>query len=176
MKDEIIKIGRIFKPHGLTGELKVAVEEEYVADMLNTGVVFILQQGKPAPFFVEYLKEGSNSRIKIEDISSPEAAMKISSKDLFMRESDISKKVEKEGNEELEPEDLVGFLISEVNDGELGEIVSVLELPSQYMAVVIIEEKEVLIPLHEVYIQALDPDEKTILLELPEGLLDLNKG
>jgi 16S rRNA processing protein RimM len=46
-------------------------------------------------------------------------------------------------------------------------------MPQQEIAVVVYQNKEVLIPLNEKLIVSIDEDKKVILMDLPEGLLTL---
>ena len=47
------------------------------------------------------------------------------------------------------------------------------EFPQQLMAVVMIDERERLIPLSEQLISSIDKQKKLITMELPEGLLEI---
>ena len=69
--------------------------------------------------------------------------------------------------------DLIGFTAEDLHKGKLGEILEVQEFPQQFLATIIYQEKEVLIPLNEAFILDMNMKGKTISLDLPEGLLDL---
>ena len=47
------------------------------------------------------------------------------------------------------------------------------EYPQQFVATVMYKETEILFPLNEDFIVEFDEDEKTLTLDLPEGLLDI---
>jgi 16S rRNA processing protein RimM len=49
----------------------------------------------------------------------------------------------------------------------------IIEQPHQLLCRIEINEKEVLIPLHEDTIRKIDKKLKQVIVELPEGLLDI---
>ena len=70
-------------------------------------------------------------------------------------------------------QDLKGFTATDETEGLLGEITAVNEFPQQFVATVVFKEKEVLFPLNEDMIVKIDQDLKTLVVNLPEGLIDL---
>lgn len=64
-------------------------------------------------------------------------------------------------------------LLVDQNAGEIGHITEVLEMPQQEMAAVQYQGREVLIPLNEQFIIEVDHATQKVLMDLPEGLLNL---
>ncbi|MCB0518974.1 MAG: 16S rRNA processing protein RimM [Lewinellaceae bacterium] len=172
MKDQLVAIGFTKKTHGAGGEVKVVVKEEYLEDFLEADVVFIPLQGKPAPFFLEHVREAGDLLAKFEEIDSPSAAASITSKELFLREQDLHHFFEIPA-EELHFSVLKGYELVDEEKGSIGQILDIVELPQQELAQVVAGGKEVLIPLHDDLIVKIDRKQKKITLRLPEGLLDL---
>ena len=54
-----------------------------------------------------------------------------------------------------------------------GEIIAVNEYPQQFIATVLYKKTEIMFPLNEDIIVEIDDEEETILVNLPEGLLDV---
>ncbi len=171
--EKYIQIGNVRKTHGVSGELKYTVDDEYWEDFLEADVLFVDVRGRKTPYFVEGIKTGSLPLMKFEDIDSREEAGIIANKALFMRSSDLEERT----TEEVDVADmfdlLPGYLIVEAEAGEVGAIKEVLEFPQQIMAVVDYKEKEILIPLNDVFIQNIDQQKQVIGMKLPEGLLEL---
>jgi len=69
--------------------------------------------------------------------------------------------------------DLKGYIATDRTHGELGEIIEVNEYPQQFVATVHYKFTDVLFPLNEDIIVEIDEDEGTILLDLPDGLLEI---
>jgi len=68
--------------------------------------------------------------------------------------------------------DLIGLSVVE-GDRVLGEIRDVYDLPAGPMLSVRVEGRDRLIPFDEQFVTEVDFDEERVLVELPEGLLDL---
>lgn len=172
--DELIQIGYTQKSHGVEGELRIFVEEPYQEDFLNCHALFIEVDGQKVPYFIEYIRGANDDILKLEDISSKEEAQKLATKPVFLREADLIAEDDRD-NSDYAPqfEFLEGFLARDAERGDLGEIIRVDEYPHQEMAVILMQNREVLIPLHESFILSVDEAGKIIHFQLPEGLLSL---
>jgi 16S rRNA processing protein RimM len=170
--DQLVAIGYTKKAHGASGEIKVVVKDEYLDDFFEAEVVFISLQGKPAPFFVEHIREAGDLLAKFEEIESPADALKITSKDIFLREKDLVHFTSLE-EDTLFFSQLIGFELIDLEHGRVGIIDNIVELPQQELAEVNYEGRTVLIPLHEDLIVKTDKKGKKITLRLPAGLLEL---
>jgi 16S rRNA processing protein RimM len=171
--ENLIAIGYTKKPHGLKGEIKVQVEDKYLEDLMETEAVLLAIKGKPTPFFLEDIRVGNAIIAKFEDVNSLEEAMSIASKEMFLRPQDILPDDLREMTvERLAFADCVGFTLFDKNE-IVGTIEDVVEFPQQEMAVINYQNRELLIPLNEAFIQQIDKQAKRILMDLPEGLLDL---
>jgi 16S rRNA processing protein RimM len=171
--DKVVSVGYTKKPHGLKGEIKLHLEEKYVEDVLNTEIMMIEIKGKKTPFFVEDVRIGNNIIAKFEEVDTPEAAMAIAAKELFLREQDILPDALREVIIEAEPyTQCQGYTL--FNDGEnIGEVLELIEYPQQQMALIKYKNRDVLVPLNEHFVVKLDDAKKEVYLDLPEGILDL---
>lgn len=172
---EFVQIGYTQKTHGVEGELRISIEEVYEDDFLNADTLFIeISGGNRVPYFIEYIRGASSDILKLEDIRTKEDAQKLSSRPLFLRESDLTPGAGGE-NDPFVPqfEFLEGFEAWDETRGSLGEIVRIDEYPRQEMAVVRYGGREVLIPLQGPILISIDEKEKKVRLDLPEGLLEL---
>jgi len=171
--EKYISIGYTKKTKGVKGELKIKVEDIYLEDFLNSDVVFLLQHKKEMPFFIEKISNEKELLLKLEDIDSKETAHDLTSKEMFLRESDISEKEEVEVESDLVFGHLVNYQLEDETLGKVGEIAAILEYPQQEIAVVNFQEKEILIPLHEALILEINEESRVVRMDLPEGLLEL---
>lgn len=169
MSDNFIKVGRIGKVHGFKGELKFSVETEYLEDILKAGSFLVHLGGQYIPYFITYLRK--SSLLKLEEVDDKEIAQLLQQKDVFLPSSAISEIVEEEADNPYE--DWIGYKIIEEEAGELGTIKSIMDLPEHYLAEISYEGKTVAIPLHDDLIIGIDDTNKAVLMQLPDGLLDL---
>ena len=176
MINKLVPIGFTKKPHGLKGEIKLHVEERYLEDLMNADVVILQIKGKPTPFFVDDIRVGNATIGKFEDVDTPENALSIANKELFLREEDIIPDDEREFEVEIDGGlkylKCIGYIVFD-GEKEVGTIIDVLEYPQQEMAVVDYDNREVLIPLNAAFVVKRDDVAKRILMNLPEGILDL---
>ena len=174
MKEEhFIQIGKVGRPHGLNGTLKFAVDERYAADFLDVETIFLEQKGRKVPFFIEDIREGNAWLVQLEDVCTPEAAQVLSGCPVFMREADLLPEAAREQSADDQYERYVGFTVLDTYVGEIEKIEEIIALPQHFVGVVLREGKEVLIPMHPSFIKKADASTRTLLMELPEGILEL---
>lgn len=175
---EYIEIGKIHKAHGLKGELKIRVDDVFIEGLLRLDVLFVGKaKGEKIPYFVESIRGKQDLILKLEEIDQREDANLLMHKFIFVRRSDIELSDEEieDGLSDLEYGYLLAYSMEDAVLGKIGEIVGVEEFPQQEMAIVQLQDKdqEVFIPLTEQWIKEVDRKNKKIMMELPEGLLDL---
>lgn len=176
---ELICIGKISKPHGTRGALKVAVEEKYIDDLLRARVVFIEISGSRAPYFVESVEENNFVVLQIEGHASRNAAEKFAQRPLYLRRNDLrlsDAQINAPTGQLLRYLHVTGFAMYDSTTGkEVGIISEVRAFPQQEMAEVARAEKSMplLIPLVDGWIEQVDEANKRLLIRLPEGMTEL---
>lgn len=173
--EKYTSIGFTKKCHGLKGDLKVMIEDEYLEDFLKSPVIFLSIKGRHLPYFVEKARLGNELLLKLEDVDSKEVAHSLTSKEIFLQSTNILKEEEREFEvvSNLVFGYLVDFTLVDADLGELGKVEEIVEFPQQEMAVITYQEKEVFIPLHENLIEKIDEQKQYIYMNLPEGILDI---
>lgn len=166
MKD-YIQIGQFKKPFGVKGAIRVRIDDAYLESFINASVLFVPESGNLVPYFVESVEEAPNLLVKMEEVDAPETARKLSNQAIFLQADAI----EREGPQF--DEGLIGFELIDIEAGSLGIITAIEEYPQQIMAIIANKGKELLIPLHEHLIEGIDPKKKELVMNLPEGLLEL---
>lgn len=169
--DQYIAIGRVSKTHGVDGALKLKIKDRYWDDFVEAKVLFIEMTGKLVPYFIEEFRGGQDPIVKFEDLDQREAAQALGGKEIFMRESDLLPA--SESVEIMQYERFEGYRLLDKELGELGEIEAVVEVPGQHLALLQYQGREVSIPMNPVFIQSVDHVGKKVMMDLPEGLLDL---
>lgn len=165
-----INIGKLVAAHGLTGELLLLHELGKKTSLKGLQALFIEEKkGSFIPWFIESSKIKSEDEIyiKLEGVNTRESALKLVQKKIWIREADYKKYAVKSS-----PANLLGYLIINEQD-TLGEILEVIEQPHQLLCRLEIKGKEVLIPLHEETLKKLNHQKKEVIVNLPEGLLDV---
>ena len=163
---ELIKIGKVLKTHGFKGHLKVFIDEFYMNDFEDITAVFI--NGLPYFIVSKDINSDAQAIILLEDIDSKEKAQKLQGNDIFAKDDDLTEILDG-----TEYDDLVGFEITDKNTGSIGKIEKIVEMPFQYLAQVLKDKKEILIPLNDNFIAKIDTGKKIVEMQLPEGFLDI---
>ena len=70
------------------------------------------------------------------------------------------------------PANFLGYTVINKNKA-LGEILEVIEQQHQLLFRLEIQNKEILIPLNDETLKKIDHKKKQVIVELPEGLLDI---
>jgi 16S rRNA processing protein RimM len=168
--DEAFYIGYITKTKGLKGEVQLYFEYDE-PELLDLDVVFAEMNGKMVPFFVASckLQHNNTGNIYFDDIDHIDKAQPLLKKKIYLPLTKMPDRSE----DEFHYNDLKGFIVSDETHGELGEIIEVNEYPQQFVATVSYQNKEIMFPLNDDMIIEIDEDEGTLLVDLPEGLLDI---
>ena len=168
--EESFYIGYITKTRGLKGEMQLFFEFEDYLD-LDFDVLFVEMNKKLVPYFVDNLKIQKNSTayLNLEDVDHIDKAQPLIKKKVYLS---LDKMPERDPDD-FRYTDLVGYVVIDEQEGELGELIHVQEMPQQFMATVAFEEKELLFPLNDDLIVGIDPEEEVLVVNLPEGLVDL---
>ncbi len=173
-KIEYVEIGYTKKVHGLIGELKAFINERYLEDFVSAKCLFIELNGNNVPYFPENIRLGNEIIIKLEDVNEVGTARLLQSKKIYLDQKHILKpserKIEVKGQEYI---DIEGFEMLSVDGTKIGEVIETIDMPAQKMAIVKIGEEEKIIPLNQYFVKELNRHTRQIIMDLPEGLLEL---
>ena len=168
--DSLIEIGKILKPHGLKGEIKILLFNKSSRVLQeNVPVTLKNDRGLSGDFRIEMIRYGSSKVIiKFFELSSIDDA------DTW-RESIIW--VQKEllppvDDDEYYLLDLVGMSVFSDKNEFIGCIKNVLSYPANDVIVLDYKEKEILIPAVDEFIKLIDFEKKCLTIDVIDGLLD----
>ncbi|HNP99724.1 MAG TPA: hypothetical protein PKK99_11760 [Bacteroidia bacterium] len=165
---KLTPVGFISKVHGYKGQVILALEHCAPSAIQKAAFLFIEMDGLPVPFPVqEFTEKGDDILLKLELIDSDTEAKKIVRQTVFAEKLHIREDVE------LDWPDLVGFIATDQSFGLLGMIEEVEELPMQWIAHCHVNGKELLFPLNEQVLVEINEEKKELLLNLPEGLIQV---
>jgi 16S rRNA processing protein RimM len=171
MKEELVKVGRIGRPHGLRGELKISIEDHYFEDVVQQDSLLVAVGSQYVPYFVEAWRNDGNL-VKLEEVDDKESAQLLQQRELYLPATQITIK-EEEIPVDNPFAEYVGYTIEDEISGPIGTITEIMDLPDHYLAEVDHAGKVIMIPLHDDLILAIDQQQKVIKMSLPEGLLEL---
>lgn len=168
-RDDCYQLGQVIKSHGLKGEVSIALDVDFPEEYQELESVFLLINEKLVPFFIEYIQiNGNKAIVKFEDIDAIEDTANILKTSLFLP-LDFLPELD-EGKYYFHQ--LVGCEVFQMNK-PLGIVKEVIDLSSNELLVVIVDQHEVLIPIQDEILKKVDVKNKRIDVELPDGLLEL---
>lgn len=163
------QLGEVIKTHGLKGEVSIHLDVDYPEEYQELESVFLLQNGKLVPFFIDTLQiHGKKALAKFEDIDSIEMASELVKAEIYLPLSFLPTLPD----DGYYFHDLVGCEVKE-GDQSLGVVKEIIDLSGNELLFVEQEGKELLIPMKEEIMLNVDIKSKTIEVNLPDGLLDL---
>ena len=167
---DYVHIGKIVAPHGVSGQ--VILEHALGKPIHFKGIdaLFVEKnEGSFIPYFIQSAtaKTDTITHLQMEGISSREATSVLVSKKVWLPQDAFQKLVDKSA-----PLALLGYQVQQ--DGQdLGIIQEVIEQPHQLMVTILYKGQEAYIPLHEESLLGVDHAKKVVLVNLPDGLLEL---
>lgn len=170
--EDVYQIGRMGKAHGLKGEINFQFTDD-VWDRADCDYIICEVEGILVPFFIEEYRFRSDSTaiMKLEDIDTLEATQMLVNSPVF---------IEKKYQEELDDDEVslhyfIGFQMLDGDSGTpIGTITDIDDKTDNWLFIVTRPDgNEVLIPAHEEFIAEIRQEEKTMVMDLPIGLLEL---
>lgn len=170
--DEVFKIGRIGRPHGLRGEIDFHFTDD-VFDRVEADYLVCCIDGLLVPFFMEEWRfRGADCAIiKFANLDNDDEVRILQNADVFFPRS----LAEDRGEEITSWQVLTGFAVSDKTAGLLGTIQNVDESSANVLIEIQSDKnKDLLLPIHPDLVADVDVKARTLMLDLPEGLLLLN--
>jgi 16S rRNA processing protein RimM len=169
--DNYIHIGKLVAAFGLKGELILKHALGKKTSLKDVEAVFVEEhKGSYLPYFVESAKakDTEETYLKLESVDTRESAARLSTKNLWLLETDFRKLAGKTAAISL-----LGFTVITDEEENLGPVEEVIEQPHQVLLRVNLDGKEALIPLHAESLDKIDHQKKEVHVILPDGLLDI---
>ncbi len=168
--DACYQLGYVIKKHGTRGEVSIFLDVDQPDEYSELESVFVEINQKLIPFFIESIQiRDGKAVVKFEDIDTQEEAQALKAKAIYLPLSTLP---ELEDNQ-FYYHQIVGYTIVDQKLGEVGIIKSVVTTSMQDLLAVEYKEKEVLIPINDSIVLNADHENKVMVVNMPDGLLDV---
>lgn len=166
-EEEVFKIGRLGKAHGVKGEVSFMFDDD-VFDRVDADYLVLDVDGILVPFFMEEYRFRSDSTalIKFEGVDTQERARELTNCDVY-----FPCKLAEADEQPLTWSFFVGFqLVDASTRKSAGRIAAV---DDGTINVLFELDNGMLVPAAEELIKEINQEKKEIVMVLPEGLLEL---
>ncbi len=177
-KDDIEAIGKFLKTHALKGELNVQLDID--ADFIRPDIPLIVKRdGIPVPFFISSVRPKGHfaSLVKLDGIDSEEDAREFINQIIYARKTDVAGYLGEDSDQEegLYIDDMIGFrIVDAYTEKIVGKIERVDLSTANALFVTSTPDGEIFIPAAAELISGVDPVSRTVTVEIPKGLMNLN--
>lgn len=171
-KENCQKIGYFQKPHGVYGSLVLQFNEGLEEWVEETPIFLVESEGILVPWFViedgVRITSSKTALVDLEWIEDEPAAKKLCGKSVW-----IEKMEGDEEFQEAEGSQWIGFSVSDIKAGYLGIVTEVNDYAGNVVLSLESPETSLLVPFHPNLLLNMDPEEKTMILSLPDGFSDI---
>jgi 16S rRNA processing protein RimM len=166
-----ILLGRITKISGYEGAVTVRLEKRFTENIPEMESVFLEVEGRPVPFFISSSEYNGAGILKLmfEGYESAEKVSEFTGCNVYLTQNIP------ETNQADDISGFIGYKVIVRDEIVLGFIKELMSNSGQWLLKIVSpQKKEILIPFHEDFIVSIDQKEKIILMDIPEGLSEIN--
>ena len=170
-KEDCFYLGKIAKKFSFKGEVLIYLDTDEPELYENMESVFVEFNKNLVPFFIENSSLHKNDflRVQFEDVDTEEEADSILNCEVYLPLNMLPKL---SGNKFYFHE-VIGFEIEDKRLGIFGKIVSINDSSAQPLFEVLNGNVEILIPMIDQFLVKIDRENKKVIMDLPEGLVEM---
>jgi 16S rRNA processing protein RimM len=164
-------LGKILKSHGTAGQMRIMTEERLKSYIVPDTFIFLDLSGSKVPFRVTDVDDHAHFVVSLEDINNKDQSDALNGREFWIPLDQVQPRHLKSPKNLNDKWDHY-TLVDQLTDRSF-PVLRTEEFPQQLMAVIETGGKELYVPLNDQLIQSIDRGQKIIVMEIPEGLLDL---
>ena len=169
--EDCYELGHITRTHGTKGEVIFFLDVDDSSDYDDMDSVFLEIKGELVPYLIEKINVQRDNKaiVKLEDVDSIDKAKVLIGSKMFLPEETLDDLDESS----FYYHEIIGFRVSDQQLGQLGVVVEVITNTSQDLIGMLYQGRQVLIPIHDDIVLNVNRPDKTLQVNLPDGLIDL---
>jgi 16S rRNA processing protein RimM len=170
-KEDCFYLGKIAKKFSFKGEVLIYLDTDEPEEYQDMESVFVEFNNNLVPYFIlnSSLHKNDFLRVKFEDVDSEEEADAIMGNAIYLPLKMLPKLT---GNKFYYHE-VIGFEIEDKRLGVFGIIQSINDSSAQPLFEVLNDAIEILVPMIDQFLVKIDRDNKKVIMDLPEGLVEM---
>ena len=165
MSNNLRQIGKIFKAHGLRGDVKIYSNLDLIQFINPDDFIYINNDENYIPFKIKELKHFKKNiyLVSFKEIDHIQKIENLINCEIFSNNNKITSSEEKNYN---------GFEVEDIQFGNIGKVSNKIQTSNYSVLVVKKENREVFIPMHDNFV--LEINDEKIKVNIDEELLNLN--
>ena len=174
-RDELIAIGHYNKPHGVAGEISATLDVEW--DLLRELSCLVSDiDGIYVPFFVNAIRPKSSDTVllTIDGVGNEKDVARLVNRDIYALKREYRQESIDADVDGYPLDFFIGFELRDSDGSRVGEITDVDEQTENAIFIIDRDGTDLMVPATDDLIVEFDVDNKVMVMDLPEGLLDLN--
>lgn len=178
-QSDLIPVATVNKTHGIHGELSVTIDSDIC---LKEGSCVITPiDGIFVPFFIKTIRHrhADTFLLTLDGVDSDSQAADFTGADLYILASDmkslsVSDESDDDSDEGFFASALIDATLADTDGTAIGRIADIdTSTPNTLLIVIRPDGSPVMIPLADDLIHSFDPERQTLVMDIPDGILDL---
>ena len=164
MSNNLRQIGKIFKAHGLRGDVKIYSNLDLIQFINSDDLIYINNDENYIPFKIKELKHFKKNiyLVSFKEIDHIQKIENLINCEIFSNNKITSS----------EEKNYHGFEVEDIKFGNIGKVSNKIQTSNYSVLVVKKENREVFIPMHDNFV--LEINDEKIKVNIDEELLNLN--
>ena len=168
---DLVALGRVVRSQGRDGRVKLRLNEKGPTGFAGRTVYIPRDDGFQA-FEVESLVIDRNAPIlKLKGVDTLEAADALAGREVLAAETDFPRL----GGDRFYDFEILGSRVRTKDGAEVGTVAAVLAAGGPVLLVVRRGDEDIYVPFNETICVKVDAEAREVVIDPPEGLLDLNE-
>jgi 16S rRNA processing protein RimM len=170
-KEECFYLGKIAKKFSFKGEVLIYLDTDEPELYENLESMFVECGKHLVPFFIENSSLHKNDflRVRFEDVKNEEEADAVLGNHVYLP----LKMLPKLSGNKFYFHEVIGFEVEDKRLGIVGEIQSINDSSAQPLFEVLNDGVEILIPMIDHFLVKIDRENRKVVMDLPEGLIEM---
>lgn len=166
-REDVYKIGRLGKAHGVKGEVSFQFDDD-IFDTTDADYLILEIDGILVPFFMEEyrFRNDSLALVKFCDVDTQQRATELTGCDVY-----FPRTLAEESEGQLSLSSLVGFDIVEASNSKVVGKIAAIDDTTQNILFELEDGR--LIPASDELITNIDTNRQQIIMQIPTGLLEI---
>ncbi len=168
--NDCFELGYILRPHGLKGEVQLVLDVDEPESYKGLSTIYIQAKAGLVPYGIriDHLNNGK-AIARLDGVDTQEQAQAMKGRTVWLPLEELPELKE----DQFYYHEIVGFVVHDQATGQdVGTVTDVYELPQQDTLAVNANGAEVLIPLVDDFLVEVNKEDKRIVMNLPEGLVE----